>query len=967
METISNHNATTAPTELKRHIGPPPSGRNTLALLLLFIIATSVICGKSLYVQKRSVTDNLRQTLTTLVESSSGKLDDWLESQVKDSRLFLADSRVILTIQNVLELAVKQSVPRNNLALQQFKALAEPLQSKHKYQDVFVISPDGLIVASLQEGRLERKNQQNHYLELFKTIGDNTTYIIPDISNNPGDKNTSIQIGTPITGDTGSIIGILFVENSPLYSLIEDLLLVRNQSSCCYIFDRIGTLVLPDQFADQNKISDLTEQNRHGSTQRLAPEADIQNGYQPSFLTNLPLTLVARIATAGESIFQLEEYQNYRGVPVVGGWTWHDKLHLGLGFEIEVSKVLKPYFDIRRTLIAALLSTLLFCLLLGRRIIVNGRLTLAIYSKLTDEVRESNKSDKKFKAMLEYTPDGILIINRKGDIVLSNRLIESLFGYSSKELSTMKVESLIPNRFTIDHREHRESYFKNPRIRPMGNGDTLRGRHKSGKEIPVEISLSPVELEGETLVIATIRDFSDRKRVEENIKKSEASLKEAQSIAHVGSWELDIQKNIIFWSDEVYRIFGLVPQEFEATYEAFMETVYPDDRDIVNKAYLRSLETNRPYEITHRLKLKDGTLKHVTEKGKTLYNKQGDPTHSIGTVQDITEQKKTYDELVRYRAHLEELVSERTIDLMDREEFLATITSSVQIGIISIDHNGQVTFWNESAERIMGWTKEEIIGKELHTFIVPKEDYSKHLQAFRQFRKTGKGDSVGRVRELNALRKNGEMFKAELVLSAVKKDNNWHAIGIINDISERKKSEERLRESERKFKSIFNNSSDGILIANTKDHTFHSCNDAMCKMIGYDEEELLGLRPEDIHPIDDLSFVLESFDRQVRGEICIAENIPVQKKNGDVFFADITNGLATIEGTQFIIGFFRDNTERKKTEEQLRHNMEDLRRFSNLASNREQRMIDLKKEVNHLHGQLGIVNKYKIFEPDRKD
>lgn len=78
------------------------------------------------------------------------------------------------------------------------------------------------------------------------------------------------------------------------------------------------------------------------------------------------------------------------------------------------------------------------------------------------------------------------------------------------------------------------------------------------------------------------------------------------------------------------------PQEFEATYESFLDHIHPDDRDIVNKAYSQSLKAKKPYEITHRLKLKDGSIKYVTEKCKTFYDKKGKPIKSIGTVHDVT-------------------------------------------------------------------------------------------------------------------------------------------------------------------------------------------------------------------------------------------------------------------------------------------------------------------------------------------
>ena len=115
-------------------------------------------------------------------------------------------------------------------------------------------------------------------------------------------------------------------------------------------------------------------------------------------------------------------------------------------------------------------------------------------------------------------------------------------------------------------------------------------------------------------------------------------LEQAQRIAHIGSWELDLIHNVLSWSDEIFRIFEIDPEKFEASYKAFLETVHPDDREAVNSAYTDALETKTPYAIDHRLLFPDGRVKYVHEQCETDY--EGDqPIRSIGTVQDITERK----------------------------------------------------------------------------------------------------------------------------------------------------------------------------------------------------------------------------------------------------------------------------------------------------------------------------------------
>ncbi len=122
------------------------------------------------------------------------------------------------------------------------------------------------------------------------------------------------------------------------------------------------------------------------------------------------------------------------------------------------------------------------------------------------------------------------------------------------------------------------------------------------------------------------------------VERSESLLREAAHMALLGHWELDLVTNSLFWSDEIYSIFELDPLTFGATYEAFLATVHPDDRAAVDRAYAISIREKKGYDIVHRLLLRDGAIRYVHEKCATEYDDDGEPSRSIGTVQDITDQ-----------------------------------------------------------------------------------------------------------------------------------------------------------------------------------------------------------------------------------------------------------------------------------------------------------------------------------------
>lgn len=163
----------------------------------------------------------------------------------------------------------------------------------------------------------------------------------------------------------------------------------------------------------------------------------------------------------------------------------------------------------------------------------------------------------------------------------------------------------------------------------------------------------------------------DLERANRAVTESERRMTKAQEMAHLGSWELDVLNNALTWSDEVYRIFGLTPQAFAATYEAFLDVVHPDDREAVDSAFTQSFrEGVDAYEIEHRLVRKStGEIRYVWEKCEHVRDEKGVVVRSYGMVYDVTDSRLAKEALAHANEELEARVAHRTKELeLSRQE-----------------------------------------------------------------------------------------------------------------------------------------------------------------------------------------------------------------------------------------------------------------------------------------------------------
>lgn len=319
---------------------------------------------------------------------------------------------------------------------------------------------------------------------------------------------------------------------------------------------------------------------------------------------------------------------------------------------------------------------------------------------------------------------------------------------------------------------------------------------------------------------------TERETVLHELTQNRTSLAKAQRIAHLGNWDWNIQTGNEVWSDEMYRIFGLIPQASgAATYNAFLNAVHPEDLLSVNDAIHRSLYKQEPYSIVHRVIWPDGTIRHVHEQGEVEYSDSGEPLYMSGTVLDITERKKTADELRALNAELEQRVQDRTLALQEeiftrknaenesrRERKKAERYLSMAGNLlVALDTQGRIDMINDSGSQLLGYsTPKQLIGADWFEIALPPTEQKTVRQEFENVI-TNREEGLATF-ENKIITKSGEtrMMQWHNVLM---RDDDGEVTGVLcaaTDITAQKQREETLRRAKEEAEEA-NSSKSGFL------------------------------------------------------------------------------------------------------------------------------------------------------------
>ncbi|NOX86303.1 MAG: PAS domain-containing protein [Chlorobi bacterium] len=347
----------------------------------------------------------------------------------------------------------------------------------------------------------------------------------------------------------------------------------------------------------------------------------------------------------------------------------------------------------KEMLLKTLISILVFNFILLSMGVVITKKYLAEQKLAEEKIRES---ERLYRTLTEAARDAIFIVDDDDNIVFINTLGAGLFQKAPNDIIGLPLNKIFPHSV----------YTKQAKA--------LKYVFKTGKSINVEFDLLfekqktwfstwLVPLKNDTGEIHSImgiaHDITSNKRNQLILEENERRLREAQKIAQIGNWEFNVTTSRIIGSREFYRIFNLKPQEFPGTFDAFLDCIHPDDREMVSKAYTESVKKRTRLDIIHRLLLNGKTIKYVNERCDTIYDDSGTPIRSIGTVQDITERVKS-------RKKIEEALEKARQGERVKTLFLANMSHEIRTPL-----NGILGF----LELIEGYTR-PLLEEDKHEF-----------------------------------------------------------------------------------------------------------------------------------------------------------------------------------------------------------------------------------------------------------
>src|SRR5712672_3324982 len=596
---------------------------------------------------------------------------------------------------------------------------------------------------------------------------------------------------------------------------------------------------------------------------------------------------------------------------------WYGGTRPGIVAVLLASLIRGYIFEAETSTLSRVLYELVFLIFAVLMIWVRRRreaLELAIADR-TAELTAANEDLQSRKEQLdglfELSPDAVILTDEDFYVLRVNKEFIRIFGYTAEEVAGRWLpELIVPEELRAEALKNRDRLISGNRVEL----EAVRQR-KDGVRFDVSVVARGISLGFDHVAICLIyRDITERKKAERELRRSEGYLAEAQKLTHTGSWAWNVRTGVVFWSREIFSIYDYEYQEMGVTWPQFLERIHPEDRPQIEQSARMeaSGKESLDSQIDFRIILPDGTIKHLHSVAHPVRDDSGEITEVVGTVMDVTEPWKARTELEQAF----EQIKQRTEAARRSEKELRDVVNTVPAHVWSTSPEGQVDFVNDRWLQFTGLALDEAFGWKWEAVLHP-DDRTRAVADWHTALKNGRAmESEARVR-----RADGE-YCWWFIRNVPLRDETgrlvrWYGTAI--DIEDRKRTEQALRKSEERWRSVFENSAIGVALTDSNGR-FLATNHVYQTIVGYTEKELGALCFLDVTHEDyrEANWALITELLEGKRQQFQIEKRYLRKDGSSIWVSYFFNDAAATERVpRFIMALSEDITQRKRAEEAL--------------------------------------------------
>lgn len=546
-------------------------------------------------------------------------------------------------------------------------------------------------------------------------------------------------------------------------------------------------------------------------------------------------------------------------------------------------------------------------------------------------------SEASYRDLVESIRDLVCTHDLFGNIRFANSASARLLGYTPQDLSGMNIRQIL----TPETRDQFDAYAA--AIQRDGIASGLMSVRTKGGETRLWEYRNVLRAMGpaEPVVHGVARDVTEERRIEAKLRQNEASLQAAQARAHLGSYEFDVAARSGRWSAELYRLFGRDPDRGAPGFEEFLDLVHPEDREAMRDVDRQaSGQPGVRLTVEYRSNPERCPARRLEATVESLADKDGRVAQIVGTVLDITERHRAAEDLRRQKHFVDHI--------LDAEPGTVYIYDLVE---------RRNVFVNREWLKASGYTEAETkaMGSEFFALVFHPDD----LQRIAEHQEGWRGaEEETREIETRVRTKTGEWLWIQSREVAFSRDASGavtQILGVAHDVTERKRAEASVRESEERLRTLFEQASDGIFVTDPEGRVFDA-NSAGCRVLGYTRDELLQLGIADFVTPEEVARVAPEVARLRSGDI-VRSDWTCRRKDGSVFPGEVTAQQLRDGRMQ---AFLRDVTERKRAEEALVGNERRSREMAQRLRTLSRRLLAAQEDerrriARELHDEIGQV------------